>query len=449
MRNTLLTLLLALTLTPSTRAADVPKPNVIFILADDMGVGDAGCYGQTKIKTPNIDRIAAEGMKFTSGYCGTSVCAPSRCTLMTGRHVGHNPIRANREIKPEGQFPLPEGTFTVGHLFQQAGYKTACIGKWGLGFPGSSGTPEKMGFDYFFGYNCQAKAHDYYPEYLWRNTEKVMLNGKQYSHDLMAADALKWLRDNGNKPFFLYVPFTIPHAKFEVPELGAYEKETWPEQMKKYAAMIARMDRDIGRILDTVKEMGIDENTLIFFTSDNGPNPPFNKFFASDGGYRGIKRTLYEGGLREPTVARWPGHVPAGAVSDEPWVFYDFLPTVAELIGVKIPDKVKPDGISILPALLGGKMPHRDFIYWELHEVWTQQALRMGDWKAVRVSPDMAVELYDLKTDPKEKHDLAKDKPDILKQMSDIMAAQHVEDPNWPTKNIPPARKKKLAEESQ
>jgi len=310
----------------------------------------------------------------------------------------------------------------------------------------------------------QTQAHDYYPTSLWRASvplgeplQAVEFAGNRggsrgkYAHDLFTMAATNYIRVAHYRPFFLYLPYTIPHANNEMKEKGMqvpsdepYTKETWPQPEKNKAAMITRMDRDIGRILALLKELKLDDNTLVFFTSDNGPNPPFNKFFASDGGFRGIKRTMYEGGLREPTAVRWPGHVPAGQVSDEPWIFYDFLPTIADVLQVPLPPMVKPDGISILPALLHGQALKRDFIYWELHEVWTQQAVRFGDWKAVRVSPDMPVELYDLKTDPQEKHDVGKDHPEELKRATDLLKSQHVEDPNWPTKNIPPARKKKL-----
>ena len=413
------------------------RPNVIWIMADDMGWGDAGCYGQKKIKTPNIDRIAAEGMRFTSAYCSTSVCAPCRCGLMTGLHIGHAPIRANVEIQPEGQKPMPAGTYTVAKLFKSAGYATGLVGKWGLGFPGSESTPDKMGFDYFFGYNCQRKAHEYYPEYLWRNNEKVMLGGKEYSHDLIAAEGLKWIREHKGGPFFLYVPFTIPHQKFEVPDQGPYKDEPWPQIEKNYAAMITRMDGSIGQMLALLKELGIEEKTLVFFTSDNGPNPPFIKAFDSNGPWRAGKRELYEGGLREPMVVRWPGKVPAGRVSDEPWAFYDFLATAAELTGTKLPEGVHTDGISILPALLGGQLPKREFLYFEIQEPYTAKAVRMGDWKLVKRGVTPPVELYDLKGDPGEEHNVAGQNPDVVKKMTAIMEKQHTDSPDWPTKDVP------------
>ena len=360
-------------------------PNVIFIMADDLGVAEVGCFGQKRIKTPNIDCLAAEGMRFTQAYCGTSVCAPSRCALMTGLHLGHTHIRANRELKPEGQEPLPTGTFTVGHLFQKAGYATTCIGKWGLGGPGSTGEPNRQGFDYFFGYLCQAKAHEYYPRYLWRNTNRVELDGKTYSHDLMAQEALEFVTKNKEKPFFLYLPFTIPHAKLQVPTDAPYSNEDWPQNEKNYAAMVTRMDADIGRLMALLAKEGLDSRTLVFFTSDNGAGHP-PAFFNSCGNLRGMKRDVYEGGIRAPSIARWPGHIKAGTESAEVWAFYDFLPTMAELLHSKPPGGVRVDGISILSALEGKPLAKREYLYWELNEPYFRQALRAGDWKIVNTA---------------------------------------------------------------
>lgn len=412
-------------------------PNVIFVLADDLGYGDPGCYGQKKIKTPNLDRMATEGMRFTQGYCGTSVCAPSRCTLMTGLHLGHTAIRANREIQPEGQEPLPAGTFTVGKLFQSAGYKTATFGKWGLGFVDTTGVPDKMGIETFFGYNCQRQAHNYYPDHLWRNRERVALDGKTYSHDLIVKEAFQWLRQNGRSPFFMYLAVTIPHGNYQVPDLGPYANESWPEPMKKYASMVTRLDGDVGRLFKLLKELGIDERTLVFFTSDNGAdNPQALKLFQSNGPLRGGKRTLYEGGIREPSIARWPGHVKPGAVNDTPWVFYDFLPTVAELIGRPLPAGVKTDGISIVPALLGRPMPKREYLYWELREGPFLQAVRMGDWKGIRKGPGQPIELYDLAKDLSEKQDVASEHPDVAGKIGELMKQSHVENPIWPDSKV-------------
>jgi arylsulfatase A len=428
-------------------AAAATAPNVIFILADDLGYGDLGCFGQTKIKTPNIDRIAAEGMRFTQAYAGTTVCAPSRCTLMTGLHTGHCFVRGNKEIKPEGQEPMPADTFTIGHLMERAGYTTGIIGKWGLGFPGSASTPEKMGFDHFFGYNCQMKAHEYYPEYLWRDTNKVQLDGKTYSHDLMAEDALEFVKGNKDRPFFLYLPFTIPHGKFEVPDQGIYAQETWPAQWKNIAAMITRMDKDIGRLMALLKELKIDENTLVFFASDNGAGYQ-PKFFQSSGPLRGMKRDMYEGGLRSPSIARWPGHIKADVVSEQVWAFWDLMPTLAELTGQKAPPAM--DGVSILPALTDGKPVEHPPLYFEFHERGFTQAVRMGDWKAVRLGTKLPIELYDMKTDFAEAKNVAAEHPEVVKRIEEFLKTARVDSAVWPineTPKKPAAAKKPAAEE--
>ncbi len=415
------------------------RPNIIFILADDLGYGELGCYGQKKIRTPNIDRMAAEGMRFTQAYCGTSICAPSRCSLMTGLHCGHTHIRSNRGKKPEGQEPILAGTFTVARMLQQAGYRTACTGKWSLGGPNSTGVPNAQGFDYYFGYLCQTLAHQYYPDHLWRNAERVPLDGQTYSHDLIAADALKWLRENQNVPFFLYLPFTIPHEKLQVPDLGPYENEDWPRDMKIFAAMVTRMDRDVGRVFQLLKELGIDEQTIVFFASDNGaPDTKSTKFFAGGGPLRDFKGGMYEGGLRVPMIARWPGRVPDGKLNDEPWAFWDFLPTCAELAGVKLRDNVKLDGMSVVPALLGRRLPPRDYLYWELPTGELKQAVRLQNWKAVRQAPNKPVELYDLRADPAEGHNLAAEHPDLVARAETVMKTGRVDSPVWPTQKTKP-----------
>jgi len=420
------------------------KPNIIFILADDLGWGDLGCYGSDKIKTPNIDRLAAEGMRFTSAYCGTSVCAPSRAALMTGLHMGHNPIRANREIEPEGQAPLPNGTVTVAQLLKDAGYKTATMGKWGLGFPGSGSEPTDRGFHFNFGYNCQREAHHYYPEHLWRNKERVELDGRTYSHDLIADEAIKWMQANTAQPFFLYLAFTIPHAQYETPDLGIYADKPWPDVEKRVAAMVTRMDRSIGQLLDALKQAGADRNTLIFFASDNGAMGSNGghqlEFFDSTGPWRGFKRSMYEGGLRVPAIAWWPDKIKAGQVNDTPWAFWDFLPTAVDVAGAKLPLSFKTDGISIKPLLLGKRLPKREYLYWELHERYFQQALRMGDWKAVRPSINQPVELYNLKTDPAETRDVAARYPALAQKMIALMQSARTDSPDWPIK--PPPEKK-------
>ncbi|MFZ2644448.1 MAG: arylsulfatase [Verrucomicrobiia bacterium] len=422
--------------------AQEQRPNIIFILADDMGWGDAGCYGQKKIRTPNLDRMAMEGMRFTQAYSGTSVCAPSRGALMTGRHIGHAIIRANREYKPEGQEPLPPGTFTVAALCRSAGYKTAAFGKWGLGFVDSTGAPDKMGFDLFFGYNCQRQAHNYYPDHLWRNRERVELDGKTYSHDLIARESLQWVRANAGSPFFLYLPFTIPHARYQVPDLGPYTNESWPEPMKAYAAMITRLDTTVGQLLALLTELGLDGKTLVMFSSDNGQdNKNCLELFRSNGPLRGSKRSMYEGGIREPFIARWPGRIKPGSVNATPCAFYDFLPTVADLIGRPLPDGVKTDGISIVPALLRGETMRREFLYWELHEPRFMQAVRLGDWKAARHGLGAPIELYDLAKDIGETRDVASDHPDIVQRAAATLKREHVESALWPDKPAAKPRK--------
>jgi arylsulfatase A len=423
----------------SADAAD-PKPNVLYILADDLGYGDLGCYGQTKIRTPHIDRLAAEGVRFTRAYAGATVCAPSRCCLMTGKHGGHAAIRGNREVKPEGQLPMPADTVTVAHLMKKAGYATGLVGKWGLGHPGSASTPDKMGFDHFFGYNCQRKAHEYYPEYLWRDGEKVVLDGKKYSHDLLADDALDFVRRHKGGPFFLYLAFTIPHSKLQVPDLGPYANEDWPDNLKTLAAMITRMDRDVGRLTALLKELGIDDRTLVVFASDNGAAYR-DAVFNHSGPLRGYKRDLYEGGIRTPAIARWPGRIKPGAVSDQVWAFWDVLPTLAELVGQKPPPGL--DGVSVLPALLDGKPVEHPPLYWEFHERWFDQAARIGDWKAVRNGKNGPIELYDLKADPGEKRDVAAGHPGVVKRFKEYLKTARVDSENWPIRDTPKKGPKK------
>jgi len=429
MRPVLFLLIALNLLAGNVRAAD--RPNVIFILADDLGYGDLGCFGQKLIQTPNIDRLAAEGMRFTQAYAGATVCAPSRCSLMTGMHNGHAAIRGNQEIKPEGQLPMPEDTITVAHVMKQAGYTTGLIGKWGLGHPGSVSTPDKMGFDYFFGYNCQREAHEYYPQHLWRNTEKVMLNGEKYSHDLMAEDALTFVRENKDRPFFLDLSFTVPHQKLQVPDIAPYADRDWPENLKKLAAMITRMDTDVGRLMALLKELKIDDNTLVFFASDNGAAYR-DELFDHSGPLRGHKRDMYEGGIRTPAIARWPGHIKPGVVSEQVWCFYDLLPTLVDLLKAPVPGNI--DGISILPAILEGKAVNHPPLYWEFHEGGFFQAARMGNWKAVKNGKDGPIELYDLTTDIGEEHDVASAHPDVVAKFVDFLKSARTESDQWPIK---------------
>ena len=434
------------------------KPNIIFIMADDLGYGDLGCYGQTKIQTPNIDKLATQGMLFTDHYAGCTVCAPSRCSLMTGLHTGHTYVRGNKEIKPMGQLPLPADTVTIPKLLKKAGYTTALTGKWGLGGPGSTGIPNKQGFDTFFGYLCQRHAHNYYPEFLFRNEERVPLPGNkvaqpredgagvavergQYSADLIAAEALKFIKTNKDKLFFLYMAVTLPHANneagkkgMEVPDYGIYKDRDWPEPQKGHAAMITRLDSEVGQVMETLKRLGIDDKTLVIFTSDNGPhreggaNP---EFFDSNGPLRGNKRDLYEGGIRVPMIARWPGKIKPGTVSHHISAFWDFLPTFAELAGVEYPPSV--DGISILPTLLGkpAKQKQHEFLYWEFHERGSKQAVRMGDWKAIRFNTDGKLELYNLKEDIGEEHNVADKHPDIVVKIEDYLKTARTESQFW------------------
>jgi arylsulfatase A-like enzyme len=433
----------------SVNAAEPKKPNVVFVLSDDLAQGDVGCYGQKLIKTPHLDAMAKEGMRFTQAYCGTSVCAPSRTSLLIGQHTGHSPIRANREVQPEGQKPLPAGTYTVAKFLKDNGYATACVGKWGMGMFDTSGSPLKVGFDHFFGYNCQRHAHSYFPTYLYRDDKRFALEGndgkgvgKTYAQNLIADETLTWITANKDKPFFLFYAITLPHGRHEIDSQGIYKDEKWTVQQKNYAAQVTRLDSDVGRLLAKLKELKLDEQTLVIVAGDNGssfaPNSEIGKLFdqTMGGKLRGFKRSLYEGGLRQACIARWPGVVPAGTVSDEPWAFWDFLPTCADLIGTKIPAEVKIDGVSVLPLLKGGSAPKRDYFYWELHESGPSlQAIRFGDWKALKNAPSASVELYDLKADPGERVNLAANNPDIVAKALKLMAGAREEHPDWPLRD--------------
>lgn len=414
--------------------AEKSLPNIIYILSDDLGYGDLGCFGQELIYTPNIDRIAAEGIRFTDHYAGSSVCAPSRCVFMTGLHTGHCYVRDNRRLPIEGNVPLPYDTQTTAKLLRGAGYATACIGKWGLGYPGSEGDPNNQGFDHFFGYNCQREAHTYYPQHLWRNAQKIMLYGNSYSHDLLTSEALQFVRDQRANPFFLYLAYTIPHTRFEIPSLDIYKDRPWTEDQKTQAAMITRMDRDIGTLLEMLDELGIAENTLVIFTSDNGPHGVGNTLdhFTAAGPLRARKGSLYEGGIRVPFVARWPGTISPGTASAHPSGFQDMLPTFCELADASIPEPV--DGISIVSALTGrDDQREHDFLYWERRGV---SAVRMGDWKAYlpegHTNPEGRVELYDLATDIGEQNDLAPAHPALVSEIRTIVRESHRDTP-WET----------------
>jgi arylsulfatase A len=410
------------------------KPNIIFIMADDLGYGDLGCYGQQQIRTPHIDRIAKEGVRFSDCYSGATVCAPSRCTLMTGQHTGHCWVRGNKSRATHDRVPLrPEDT-TVAQLLKEAGYATGIVGKWGLGEPGTTGIPNRKGFDYWFGYLNQARAHEYYTDYLWRNEEKVNLPPGTYSHDLFTEEALDFIRREKDKPFFLYVAYTIPHAEIEVPSEDPYADEPWSENARKFAAMITRMDGDVGRMMGLLRRLGIDDNTIVFFTSDNGPHSEGGhdaRTFKSSGPLRGIKRDLYEGGIRVPMIVRWPGKIAPGRTSGQPWAFWDFLPTAVAIAAAKPPDGI--DGISMLPAILGRKQKHdHEYLYWEFHEGGVKQALRFGNWKAVRNKQGKPIELYDLKTDLGEQHDLSAQHRDLVKKAEELMKSAHVPSKDWP-----------------
>jgi len=436
------------------------KPNVILILADDLGYGDLGCYGQRLTRTPNLNRMAAEGMRFTQFYAGSTVCAPSRCVLMTGKHMGHTRVRGNAP-RSRGIQELRNGDRTLAHVFKDGGYATALFGKWGLGEIDSEGHPNVMGFDEFFGYLNQRHAHNYYPSFLIRNNMKYPLRNvahvedeegagwarqkTDYSHDVIMDKALEWLELNRAKPFFLYLAPTLPHANNEatrgtgngqeVPDYGAYRDKPWPDPDKGQAAMISRLDRDIGRLLARLKEYGIDDNTLVVFSSDNGPhhegkNNP--SLFRPSGRLRGMKRSLYEGGIRVPLVARWPGRINKGKVSDHVGYFGDFWGTACELTGQKLPAGL--DSISFLPELLrrSAKPAKHDFLYWEFYEQGGRQAVRFGNHKAIREPMFTGkISLYDLAKDIGENHDIAARHPDLVAKAIRMMNEAHVNDPAW------------------
>ena len=439
----------------SETAATAKKrpPNIVFILADDLGYGDLGCYGQEIIQTPCIDKLAAEGMRFTQCYAGSTVCAPSRCCLMTGLHTGHAYVRGN------GGPPLRPEDVTVAEVLKAAGYATGLIGKWGLGEPDTTGLPNRQGFDEFFGYLNQGRAHNYYPEYLWRNETKVPLEGNveyedhrrvskeraQYSHDLFTDEALGFVERHKDEPFFLYLAYTLPHANnerggfdgdgMEVPDYGLYGEEAWPTPQRGHAAMISRLDRDVGRLMNVIAALGLDEDTIVFFSSDNGPHKEGGadpEFFESQGPLRGYKRALYEGGIRVPGIARWPGRIPAGVVSDQVWAFWDVLPTAAALAGATTPGGL--DGVSIVPALLEGKRVDRGPLYWEFHERAFTRAVRMGDWKGVSRRPDKTLELYDLSKDIGETKDVVGDHPKVAAKIETFLATARSTSERWPGK---------------
>jgi arylsulfatase A-like enzyme len=425
------------------------KPNIIFILADDLGYGDVGCYGQKTIQTPNLDRMAAEGMRFSQCYAGSTVCAPSRCCLMTGLHTGHCRVRGN------ALYPLRPEDVTVAKVLKDSGYATGLIGKWGLGEPDTTGVPNRQGFDYFYGYLNQVHAHNYYPDYLWKNAEKVAVDGNvvengvarrrtKYVQDLFTEQALYFVRQHRERPFFLYLAYTTPHANnemekveghgMEVPDDAPYSDKPWPRPQRNHAAMITRLDADVGKLLARLKELKIDDDTIVFFSSDNGPHKEGGAeplFFKSAGPLRGHKRDLTDGGIREPMIVRWPGHVRAGAVSDLVWAFWDFLPTAAELVGAKLPAGL--DGISVVSTLVGkGTQKQHEFLYWEFHERGFQQAVRTGDWKAIRAKQGQPLELYDIVRDSHEDKNVAAEHPEVVAKIEAYLKTARTDSDRWP-----------------
>jgi arylsulfatase A-like enzyme len=423
------------------------RPNIVFIMADDMGYGDLGCYGQKHIQTPNIDKLAGEGMRFTDCYAGSTVCAPSRSVLMTGQHTGHTRVRNNMgkvggtlvtdNGSPQRRVPLEPADVTVAQVLKQVGYVTGITGKWGLGEPNTTGVPNRQGFDEWFGYLNQRRAHTYYPPYLWRNEEKVILEGnanggrQQYSHDMFTDFALDFMRRHKSKPFFLYLPYTVPHARYEIPSTEPYTDKPWAADARVHAAMITRLDGDVGEIMKLLKELGLDEETLVFFCSDNGAARRWEGVFDSSGPLRGHKTDLYEGGLRTPMIVRWPGKVPSGGTSDAPWYFADVLPTLAEVAGAGASDCI--DGISVLPLLLGRTQRTDDrFLYWEYPSGDFRQAVRWREFKAVRLAPGKPLELYNLAEDIGEKRDISAEHPEIVAKIEKYLNTARTESPNWP-----------------
>ena len=472
------------------------RPNVVLIVADDLGYRELGCFGQRKIRTPNLDQLAADGMRLTQHYSGNAVCAPSRCVLMTGKHPGHAFVRNNRAYKNEGQHPIPDGELTMAELLRARGYTTGGFGKWGLGGPGSTGVPLRQGFDRFFGYNCQAHAHSYYPDYLWSDDQRVSLDnrppvpghasladgadpadprsydrfkGTDYAPDRINAQALEFVRANHDKPFFLYYPTVIPHVALHVPdvELQSYLEQGWDDPpftrsegfgytphftpRAAYAAMITRMDRYVGNLLKLLDELDLANNTIVIFTSDNGTTHLDQEvdydFFNSVGELRGLKGSLYEGGTRVPTIVRWPGHVAAGAASRRVSGFEDWIPTILELVGddkTIVPDI---DGISMAPTLLGEAQDPRPFLYREFPGYGGQQAIRVGPWKAIRQAMNtgnLEVELYNLESDVGETNNLAAKHPDIVSRLTQQMKQEHTKSADFPLRPFDaPAQKKR------
>lgn len=449
-----------------TSLSSQEKPNVVFIVTDDLGYGDLSSFGQEKFSTPNIDQLALHGIRFTRSYSGTTVSAPSRASLLTGLHTGHTPIRGNMEVQPEGQKPLPPNIYTIFTLFKDAGYTTGAFGKWGLGYPGSSGDPVNQNIDEFFGYNCQRLAHNYYPSHLWHNNSKIEFpendNGgfEVYSQALIQEKTLQFIEEQKDKPFFLFVPMVLPHAELVVPEdsiiinlrgkfpenpykgtdsgegfrKGGYMSQDYPRAT--HAAMVKRIDKYVAQILDKLKEQGLIDNTLIIFTSDNGPHREGGgdpDFFNSNSIYRGYKRDLYEGGIRVPTIISWQGKIDEGKESNFPFAFWDYLPTFAEILQAEL--KGETDGVSILPTLLGeGEQLERDYFYFEFQEMGGRQAVIKEEWKLLHldIRNGGKYELYNIASDPSENHNIIDQYPEKAEQLRTIMKDARREDPDWP-----------------
>ncbi len=475
-----ITLILLMFLMPSSSRSetrDQRRPNIVLIVADDLGYRELGSYGQQRIQTPALDELAAQGMRLTQHYSGNAVCAPSRCVLMTGKHPGHAWVRNNRELKPEGQQPIPAAELTLAERLREQGYATGAFGKWGLGGPGSEGDPIKQGFDRFFGYNCQRHAHSYYPDYLWSNETRVSLNndppipghaglpvdadpsdpdsyelfkGQDYAPDRINEQVLEFVRENKEQPFFLYYPTIIPHVALHVPddELEPYLSLGWEDPpfsrakgygytphftpRAAYAAMITRMDRYIGNVLRLLDELNLADDTLVIFSSDNGTThlklEVDYEFFESVGELRGLKGSLYEGGIRVPCIVRWPQHIEAGSSSTHLSGLEDWIPTLLDLIGVQEPNSEELDGLSFAPALLGQEQNNKPFLYREFSGYGGQQSIRVGDWKAIRTNMNRGntqVELYDLASDVAEEHDVSEDHPDRTEAMTAMMMEEH------------------------
>ena len=432
------------------------RPNIIYILADDLGYGDLGCFGQQRIKTPCLDRMAREGIRMTQHYCGSAVSAPSRATLLSGQHTGHVLIRSLPAFAVGGPVDFTDQDILISQELQKAGYKTAMIGKWGLAEAGMASMPLQRGFDYFFGYKTHIEAHHYYLSYLWRNDAQAPMpdNDEQnctgvYSHDMFTAETVQFISKNHANPFFLYLAYTIPHYELTVPEdskvpylnlgweerpmkAGHYRHD--PEGNTTYAGMVSRMDRDIGKLLDLLRELGIAENTLVIFSSDNGPEYD-RGFFRSNGGFRGQKRDLYEGGLRTPFIAWWPGKIKGGTTSEHVAAFWDFFPTACEAADIK--SKATIDGISYLSALTGkGTQKQHEYLYWELNEKrGPAQAIRYGDWKMVKLF-GKPMEIYNLRTDIGEGNNIAGQHPEIVRTMESFLAKCRTDNPYFPIDRI-------------